>query len=149
MHQILEWIAAGDLYQANLTLQIAVPWTASATDLSRRLAEATPGAAHAALLRLDDATSVVSASPETFLRVNGDEVVTRPIKGTRPRGISDDSDRAAANALAASAKDHAEHLMIVDLERNDLGRVCEAGSVVVPEYAALEAHPTVWHLTST
>ena len=147
--EILEWIAAGDLYQANLTLQVAAPWTNSPADLAARLETATPGAAHAALLTLDDHLAVVSVSPETFLRVAGDEISTRPIKGTRPRGSDVASDRAAGEALLASAKDHAEHVMIVDLERNDLGRVCEPGSVVVPEYAVLEGHPTVWHLTST
>ena len=147
--RILEWIAAGDLYQANLTLQVAAPWTGSPADLAARLEAATPAAAHAALLNLDDDLAVVSASPETFLRVAGDQLRTRPIKGTRPRGPDARSDQAAGEALLASAKDHAEHVMIVDLERNDLGRVCEPGSVVVPEYAALEGHPTVWHLTST
>ena len=149
VEQILAWIAAGDLYQANLTMQVSVPWDAPPAELAARLEAATPGAAHAALLTLDDGVAVVSASPETFLRVTGDQIRTRPIKGTRPRGPDERSDRAAAEALVASAKDHAEHVMIVDLERNDLGRVCDPGSVVVPEYAALEGHPTVWHLTST
>ena len=146
--QILDWIAAGDLYQANLTFQVATPWSAPAQVLARRLQDATPGAAHAALLLYSDA-AVVSVSPETFLRVSGDTVRTRPIKGTRPRFDDPGIDVAAAEALRASGKDAAEHVMIVDLERNDLGRVCESGSVVVPEYAALEGHPTVWHLTST
>ena len=148
VEQILDWIAAGDLYQANLTFQVATPWAASPQELARRLGEATPDAAHAALLVLDGA-AVVSASPETFLRIAGDAIVTRPIKGTRPRHGDPVLDRAAGAALLDSAKDAAEHVMIVDLERNDLGRVCEPGSVVVPEYAALEGHPTVWHLTST
>ena len=149
VHQIHEWIAAGDLYQANLTFQMSAPWSAGAVPLARRLAEATPGAAHAALVVVDDATAIVSASPETFLRVTQDRIATRPIKGTRPRWADAVRDRMAADQLQASAKDHAEHVMIVDLERNDLGRVCIAGSVSVPEYAALEGHPTVWHLTST
>ena len=148
VEQILEWIAAGDLYQANLTFQVAVPWAHSPQDLARRLTAATPGAAHEALLVTDDA-AVVSVSPETFLRISGGQVTTRPVKGTRPRGATAAADDVAAAQLRASAKDHAEHLMIVDLERNDLGRVCDPGSVVVDEYAALEGHPTVWHLTST
>ena len=146
--QILDWIAAGDLYQANLTFQVATPWTASPQTLARRLSEATPRAAHAALL-LCETGAVVSVSPETFLRITGDSIVTRPIKGTRPRHRQRVLDQAAADALRNSAKDAAEHVMIVDLERNDLGRVCVPGSVVVPQYAALEGHPTVWHLTST
>ncbi len=146
--QLLDWIAAGDLYQANVTLQLCVPWRHSAHDLAQRLWRATPAAAHAALLVAEDG-AIVSASPETFLRVSGGSVVTRPIKGTRARRRNATADRAAADALRSSAKDHAEHVMIVDLERNDLGRVCEPGSVTVPTYAELEAHPTVWHLTST
>ena len=149
VRRILEWIAAGDLYQANLTLQIAAAWDAGPQELARRLWAATPGAAHAAMVVVDDDTAIVSASPETFLRVDGDAVTTRPIKGTRRRSWNLDEDRAQADALRASEKDHAEHLMIVDLERNDLGRVCEAGSITVDEYAAVEPHPTVWHLTST
>jgi para-aminobenzoate synthetase component 1 len=149
VNQILEWIAAGDLYQANLTMQIDVPWNDTPQALAARLWEATPSAAHAALLVLDGDSAVISASPETFLRTDGDWVATRPIKGTRPRADDAALDGRHAQALRDSAKDHAEHVMIVDLERNDLGRVCDPGSVRVVEYAALEEHPTVWHLTST
>ena len=149
VRRIQEWVAAGDLYQANLTFQITVPWSARPLALAAALERATPDAAHAALLELGPDTGVVSASPETFLRVTGDVVTTRPIKGTRPRSADPQADAAAAQALRDSAKDHAEHVMIVDLERNDLGRVCVPGSVRVPDYAALEQHPTVWHLTST
>ncbi|QBI18244.1 anthranilate synthase component I family protein [Egibacter rhizosphaerae] len=143
-----QWISAGDLYQLNLTLQIAVPWPAPPIDLAHRLWHANPHAAHAAWLDLGGA-QVASVSPETFLRTEGDVVWVRPIKGTRPRHDDPASDAGAADELLASAKDHAEHVMIVDLERNDLGRVCATGSVRVPELAALESHPTVWHLTST
>jgi para-aminobenzoate synthetase component 1 len=142
------WIAAGDLYQLNLTLQISVGWPFGGAVLADRLWAASAGAAHACWLREPD-VDVVSVSPETFLRVRGRTIVTRPIKGTRPRSADPALDRAAAEALAASTKDSAEHVMIVDLSRNDLGRVCETGSVEVPELAALERHPTVWHLTST
>ena len=147
--RILEWIAAGDLYQANLTFQIAAPWQHTAVQLAARLWDATPGAGHAALMPVDDATTVVSASPETFLRTSGDSVVTRPIKGTRRRHTDPDRDAASAAELSASAKDAAEHVMIVDLMRNDLGKVCRTGTVQVPDHARLERHPTVWHLTST
>lgn len=146
--RILDWIRAGDLYQLNLTLQWSAPWPHGGAALARRLWAASPDAAHAAWIG-GDGWETVSASPETFLRSHGRSVVTRPIKGTRPRRQDPGRDAAEARALAASAKDHAEHVMIVDLERNDLGRVCEAGSVRVPELAALESHPTVWHLTST
>ena len=149
VEQILEWIAAGDLYQANLTMQVEVEWPRPPQQLAARLWAATPNAAHAAMVVLDDRTAVVSASPETFLRTDGDWITTRPIKGTRPRSRQRDEDSALSSELLHSAKDHAEHVMIVDLERNDLGRVCDPGTVRVTDYAALEPHPTVWHLTST
>jgi len=96
-----------------------------------------------------DGVSVVGASPERFLKVQGDWVETRPVKGTRPRGKSEAEDRALADELLASIKDRAENVMIVDLERNDLGRVCRYGTVRVTELAILETYPTVFHLTST
>jgi para-aminobenzoate synthetase component 1 len=102
----------------------------------------------AATLVLGDHT-VCSASPERFLRVTGRHVETRPIKGTRPRGTDEVTDLALAAELQGSAKDIAENVMIVDVLRNDLGRVCETGSVRVPELCALERFPQVWHLTST
>jgi para-aminobenzoate synthetase component I len=148
VEQILEWVAAGDLYQANLTFQLTVPWVGSPLDLAWRLWVASPGAGHSAVL-VSPQSSVVSVSPETFLRVHGDRIVSRPIKGTRARRPDPSDDAAAAAELRGSAKDHAEHVMIVDLVRNDLGRVCDAGSVTVAAYAELEEHPTVWHLTST
>jgi para-aminobenzoate synthetase component 1 len=147
--QAREWIAAGDLYQLNLTMHLRAAWTGGGAALARRLWAASPGAAHAAWLRTDAGVEIVSASPETFLRTDGDEVAVRPIKGTAARSDDPDADAAAAAALRQSAKDAAEHVMIVDLERNDLGRVAVHGSVRVPEFAALEGHPTVWHLTST
>ncbi|GAH22116.1 unnamed protein product, partial [marine sediment metagenome] len=92
---------------------------------------------------------MVSASPERFLRVRGDWVETRPIKGTRPRGKTPEEDEALASELVSSVKDRAENIMIVDLERNDLGRVCRFGTIKVTELAILEVFPTVFHLTST
>lgn len=147
--RVRAWIAAGDLYQLNLTVQFRAAWPHGGEALARRLWAASPDAPHAAWLRAPGGAEIVSVSPETFLRTDGDRAVMRPIKGTRPR--SDDAlrDDAQARALRASAKDRAEHVMIVDLERNDLGRVAVPGTVVVRELAALEAHPTVWHLTST
>lgn len=149
VERILSWIAAGDLYQLNLTLQVATSWHGGGVLLARRLQAASPAAAHAAYVRLPDGVEITSVSPETFLRVEGDRVATRPIKGTRPRHDDPARDAAASRALLRSGKDRAEHVMIVDLERNDLGRLCVPGSVRVPELAALEGHPTVWHLTST
>jgi len=91
----------------------------------------------------------VSASPELFLRVRGRRVETRPIKGTRPRGRNDEDDRRLREELLVSDKDTAELNMIVDLERNDLGRVCSYGSVRVSEPRVLEQYPTVWHGVAT
>ena len=146
--RIREWIAAGDLYQLNLTLQMSVPWGRGGVELARRLWAASPSAAHAAWLDVGQA-HIVSISPETFLRTDADAVSVRPIKGTRPRSPDPATDTAAGQALRASDKDRAEHVMIVDLERNDLGQVCETGSVHVTELMVLERFPTVWHLTST
>src|SRR5262249_42568479 len=102
----------------------------------------------AATLCLGD-HAVLSASPELFLRRRGPRVETRPIKGTRPRGVDAADDERLSADLRASAKDRAENVMIVDVLRNDLGRVCRTGSVQVPELCALERFPQVWHLTST
>ena len=92
---------------------------------------------------------VLSASPERFLKLSGRRVETRPIKGTRPRGLGPMHDALLGQVLAQSDKDRAENVMIVDLLRNDLSRVCVPGSVRVPELFALEQHPTVHHLVST
>ncbi len=142
-----EHIAGGDIYQANLSQRFAVPTPGDPWQLYRRLRAANP-APFAAYLPLGEAT-IVSASPERFLHVSGSHVSTRPIKGTRPRGTTPARDRELAAELQASAKDRAENVMIVDLLRNDLGRVCATGSVRVPELLALETHPTVHHLVST
>ena len=92
--------------------------------------------------------SVASLSPELFLRRRGDQVLTAPIKGTIARTGDPDADAAALERLRGSAKDAAEHVMIVDLMRNDIGRVCEYGSVVAPRLPTPEAHPGLWHLVS-
>ncbi|MEY3020785.1 MAG: hypothetical protein RLZZ272_1769 [Actinomycetota bacterium] len=142
---ILEHIAAGDCYQVNLTQRLSGSWPGDVLALADALIAASP-ASHAALL---PGLGIASISPETFLEVDGRTVRTRPIKGTRPRSTDAELDAALADDLATSAKDRAENVMIVDLERNDLGRVCRPGSVHVEELARLEAHPTVWHLAST
>jgi para-aminobenzoate synthetase component 1 len=102
----------------------------------------------AAYLNFDEVT-IISASPERFLKVQGDLVETRPIKGTRPRGKTPFEDVTLEEELLSSSKDRAENVMIVDLERNDLGRVCRFGTVKVKELLTLEKYATVFHLTST
>lgn len=142
--RIKEYIAAGDIYQANL----AQRWTVETADrpeaIYQRLCGLSP-AAHAGFLRFED-RAVLSASPELFLRRRGEELRTRPIKGTRPRDLQNRMrDEALKNDLLRSPKDKAELAMIVDLLRNDLGRICRYGTVRVTEPRELEGHPTVWH----
>jgi len=142
-----EYIAAGDVYQVNFAQRFSVPIAASPYEVFRTLQSTNP-APFGAYIN-GGAWSVVSVSPERFFWFDGKVARTSPIKGTRPRGADEASDRALRKELAASIKDQAEHIMIVDLERNDLGRFCEFGSVWVPELMKCEAHPTVWHLVST
>ena len=146
---LLEHIRAGDIYQANFTARhlIARPEGAAA-DLYRSLRRSSP-APFAAYLACGPRLAVASASPERFLSVDAaGRIETRPIKGTRPRGRDAAEDALLAAELAASAKDRAENLMIVDLMRNDISRVAEIGSVAVPALCALESFPSVHHLVS-
>jgi para-aminobenzoate synthetase component 1 len=147
--RVRDYIVAGDIFQANLSQRFQAPLTEPAFDLYARLRRGNP-AAFAAYLDFGD-VRVMSASPERFLRLdaNGRHVETRPIKGTRPRGLGPMHDAALGRALSESDKDRAENVMIVDLLRNDLSRVCRPGTVRVPELFALEQHPTVHHLVST
>ncbi len=142
-----EYICAGDIFQVNLSQRFEADLPITPYELYCRLRLINP-APFASYLNFDGAT-VVSASPERFLRVQGDMVETRPIKGTRPRGRSAVEDEALARELLHSVKDRAENVMIVDLERNDLGRVCRYGTVRVSELCLLETYATVFHLTST
>jgi para-aminobenzoate synthetase component I len=144
---IREYIRAGDLFQANLTHRLSAQWPGTGEELYRALRARSPGPFSAYLET--ESGQVASISPEAFLTLRGRRVVTRPIKGTAPRSADPDQDLAAAEELTASAKDRAENVMIVDLLRNDLSRVCRPGSVHVPELLALESHPTVHHLVST
>lgn len=142
------YLAAGDCYQVNLAQRFEVATTGDPWAAFRRLRAINP-APFAAYLHIPDAR-VLSVSPERFLRVEpAGQVETRPIKGTRPRGADATADDALARALADSPKDRAENVMIVDLLRNDLGRVCAAGSVRVPRLFEVETFPTVHHLVST
>ncbi len=147
VNRVREYIAAGDVFQVNLSQRFETDLTIPPYELYRRLRQINP-APFASYLNFDGVT-IVSASPERFLRLDGDWVETRPIKGTRPRGRSPAEDAMLAQELLQSTKDRAENVMIVDLERNDLGRVCQYGTVKVTELAILETFPTVFHLTST
>ena len=147
-----EYIAAGDIFQVNLARRESYPIVEPPLATYLRLRAVNP-ASYGAFLAWDDA-AILSSSPELFLESRGRAVVTRPIKGTRPRSSDAVVDAAYRAELLASGKDRAELAMIVDLERNDLGRVCEFGSVVVEPAEgggayALETHPTVHHLVAT
>jgi len=137
-------IARGDAYQVNLAQQLSAPFSGDLVELYRRMRAASP-ASHAALL---PGAGLASISPERFLDVSAGLVTTDPIKGTRPRSDDPELDAALADDLLTSTKDRAENVMVVDLERNDLGRVCVPGSVHVPMLLELRALPTVWHLVS-
>ncbi|HXL53584.1 MAG TPA: aminodeoxychorismate synthase component I [Gemmatimonadales bacterium] len=146
--RVIEYVYAGDIFQANLSQRLQAPLVGAPLDLYRRLRQRNP-APFSAFLDFGDLV-VASSSPERFLQVQPDgRVETRPIKGTRPRGLSPEHDAALARALVESDKDRAENVMIVDLLRNDLSRVCRAGTVRVPELFAIEHYATVHHLVST
>ncbi len=145
--RVREYILAGDIFQANLSQRFEVPLREPPWTLYRRLRAMNP-AAFGAFMECGD-FQVLSVSPERFLRLSGAQVETRPIKGTRPRGLGPMHDALLGQVLTESDKDRAENVMIVDLLRNDLSRVCRPGSVRVPELFSLEHHPTVHHLVST
>jgi para-aminobenzoate synthetase component 1 len=146
--RVREYILAGDIFQTNLSQRFEAPLTETPWDLYRRM-RTRNAAPFAAFFETPEVT-VISASPERFLRVDeGGYVETRPIKGTMPRGFGPEHDGLLGQALSESEKDRAENLMIVDLMRNDLSRVCTPGTVRVPELFTLEHYATVHHLVST
>jgi para-aminobenzoate synthetase component 1 len=147
----VDYIAAGDIFQVNLSQRFVVNDAPEPMTLYRHLRRRNP-AWYAAYLHFHSEghpCAVVSSSPELFLRCREGRVITRPIKGTRPRVGDAARDHAAAKELLASEKDNAELAMIIDLLRNDLGRVCQYGTVRVTEPCRLETHPTVFHLVGT
>jgi len=147
VEHVQRYIRAGDIYQVNLAQRLSAPTQFSGWELFERLLEISP-APFAAFLDCGE-FQVASSSPELFLRLSGPHITTRPIKGTRPRSADPTRDAQFTYELQTSAKEMAELVMITDLLRNDLGRVCEYGSVQVPELVRLERYPQVQHLVST
>jgi anthranilate synthase component 1 len=148
VERALEYIGAGDIYQANLSRgwQATVRPDVQPHQVYRRLRETNPGPFSGVAVL--DGITVISSSPERLVSVRDGAVTTRPIAGTRPRGADPEADRALARELHAHPKERAEHVMLIDLERNDLGRVCEAGSVHVDEYMTIESYSHVHHIVS-
>ena len=147
----VDYIAAGDIFQVNLSQRFGVDPAPDPVAIYDALRRRNPAwfAAYLAFESGAGPCAVLSSSPELFLRLDRRHVTTRPIKGTRPRLGHVERDRAAARELLASEKDNAELAMIIDLLRNDLGRVCSYGTVRVTEPCRLETHPTVYHLVGT
>lgn len=143
----LEYIREGDIFQVNLSHRFEATGRIVPLDLFGKLRRASP-APFSAMLSWDD-LAIVSASPEWFYQTRGDRIVTRPIKGTRPRGGSPEEDQRLRDELLASEKDRAELTMIVDLERNDLGRVASYRTVEVSEPLSVESYAQVHHLVAT
>ena len=148
IRSLQEAILRGDTYEACLTNELKVESGADPF-LTYRMLRRTNPAPYAAYFRFPQG-AILSASPERFLKLDArGNLASRPIKGTRPRGATDAEDTVLKADLAGNAKDRSENLMIVDLVRNDFGRVCALGSVRVPELMKVEAHPTVLQLVST
>jgi len=146
--RVIEYIKAGDIFQANLSQRLMAPWTGTATQLCASIRNNNP-APFCGLLKTDE-FSIISASPERFLKVDRPrQVETRPIKGTRRRPRSPIADLYASEELSTSEKDRAENVMIVDLLRNDISRSCKSGSVRVTGLCEVERFETVLHLVST
>lgn len=144
---IKNYIKNGDSYQINLSQRFEAKYTGSTWDAYLKLRAVNP-APYAAYLNLPD-TTILSFSPEQFIACHDQEIITKPIKGTRPRAIDPEQDEKLKLELQHSEKDKAENLMIVDLLRNDLGKVCEYGSIHVPKLFNLESFKNVHHLVST
>ncbi|KEQ12205.1 aminodeoxychorismate synthase [Endozoicomonas numazuensis] len=146
-NKVQEYILAGDTYEVNLTQEFTSRYSGDCWQAYKHLRKVSP-APYSAYLAHPGIT-VLSHSPERFIRVTNRNVETHPIKGTRPRGQSPEEDLAHAEELLASEKDRSENLMIVDLLRNDLGKVCKPGSIRVPRLFELESYTNVHHLVST
>jgi para-aminobenzoate synthetase component 1 len=147
IEQIREWIAQGEVYQINSTFPLLIKTEGDPAQLYRQIATRHP-VAHAAYIE-DAGRTILSFSPELFLQRTGNTLITRPMKGTAPRSTDPEKDRQLGEALHASEKNRAENLMIVDLLRNDLGRLARPGTVRADPLFSLEKYPSVWTMTST
>ncbi len=147
VQRIREYIRAGDAYQVNYTFRLSAPFRGDTLGWFNQLSRA-QAASYCAFVNTGR-FHVLSASPELFFQLEGNQIWTRPMKGTRPRGQWAEEDQRQARDLAESDKERAENVMIVDLLRNDLGRIAAVGSVAVPELFQVEQYPTVWQMTST
>jgi para-aminobenzoate synthetase component I len=147
LEAVLEYIAAGDIYQANISQRFATQFSGEPWALYRRLRSRFP-APFGAYLHCGP-FHVLSSSPERFLLIEGNRISTCPIKGTRPRGMTVEDDARIIGHLRHDPKERAEHVMIVDLERNDLGRICRIGSVHVERFETIETYHTLHHMVST
>jgi len=146
-NRIQSYILEGDCYQVNLAQRFTAKCSGSSWAAYCQLSEANK-APFSAFINTGEAT-ILSLSPERFIKLENGKVETRPIKGTRPRGYTHEQDQLLKNELIHSSKDQAENLMIVDLMRNDLGKICEPGSIDVTELFSLESFDSVHHLVST
>jgi anthranilate/para-aminobenzoate synthase component I len=140
------YIREGDIYQANLAQKFAAPFKGNPFELYGQLRQVNPSP-FSGYLNFQN-FSLVSSSPERLVKVHEQQIETRPIAGTRPRGLKDEEDQALSAELLLNPKERAEHLMLVDLERNDLGRICQAGSVCVTDFMFLEKYSHVSHIVS-
>jgi para-aminobenzoate synthetase / 4-amino-4-deoxychorismate lyase len=147
IQKIKKYIQAGDTYQVNYTFRLRAPFAGDARQLFLAMVRAQP-CGYAAFIDAGR-LAICSASPELFFRLDGNRLTCKPMKGTVRRGRTLDEDNALAEWLRSSEKNRAENLMIVDMIRNDLGRVAEIGSVSVPQLFEVERHPTLWQMTST
>ncbi|MFX3624184.1 MAG: aminodeoxychorismate synthase component I [Ectobacillus sp.] len=144
--RVQDYIAAGDVFQVNLSVRQSQPLASHPIEIYTKLREINPSP-YMGYLELSD-FQIVSGSPELLIKKNGLEVSTRPIAGTRSRGKDEAEDEALAKELIENEKERAEHVMLVDLERNDLGRVCEYGTVEVNEFMVIEKYSHVMHIVS-
>ncbi|MEK7678988.1 MAG: aminodeoxychorismate synthase component I, partial [Deltaproteobacteria bacterium] len=142
-----EYISNGDIYQLNLSHRLKIPWHGDGFSLFAALLDKRPSPMNSYIDFGD--FELISNSPERYLRADAKSAETSPIKGTRPRGNTPDEDALLVKELLSSEKERAEHVMIVDLERNDLGMAAEKGTVEVPDFCKIETFAGLHHLVST